>query len=1025
MRVLWKTILAGLACPVAFVAAGAQQGPTITGHVTEKATDRPIGDANVVIVGTTRGARTDAQGEYRITNVTPGTYTIRVTRLGYTAAARSVTVAAPGATVDFQLGQTAATIDAVTVTATGETERKRETGATVATLDTSALNPTVNMNLSEALTARASGVTVTAASGQVGASSRIRIRGSNSISLSNDPLLIIDGVRVNDASASSSIGIGGQTTSRFDDLVPEEIEDVEVIKGPAAAALYGTAAANGVIQVTTKRGAAGRTRWKSFVEDGNLKDMNHYPANFLEFGTRTNGSLTTNCNIDFQARRLCTPDSLVTNNPLAEASPFQTGFTRTAGVSASGGSQTTTYFMSGELRRDDGVYAINHDRKLSLRTNVRSQLTKSFDATVSVGYIGSDLRLPQNDNDILGTISAGLLGLAWDCGPANHYPALCQGDTTSRGYISGQIPTDIMNGINTRQQVQRVTGSLNTNWQALPWLSFNGVYGGDIASRNDNEITYPNRVFFADLPDGNRTVNKATIATYTANQSGTATYDILPTLRSTSTAGVQYTDELFQRSDAFGAVLLAGTTSLAGTNARFAVNEQNTENRTIGALASEQLAWRDRLFVTGAARTDRNSAFGQNFGWIVYPALNASWVVSEEPFFPHLPSVSSLRLRTGWGSSGQRPNVTDAIQFFNPVAVNVGGADVPAFTVGGLGNPNLKPEKSTETEGGFDMGLFGDHTNVEYTHYSKLTKDALVAVTLAPSLGQTASRFQNLGRVRNWGDEMSLKTDIFSLYGVSADLDANVSFNHNKLLDLGVDAQGNPLPPIFLGFSSTQRIQNGFPLGGYFQRTYTFQDKNGDHVISRVNCPNQPQVAGGPDCEIVAGDTSSKAEFLGSPFPRTSINVTPALRFGRWLQLSALFDHEGGQKLYNNTRDFRCTSAFQNCRDVSDPQHTPLADQARAIAAFAFQTRAGYIEDATFTKLREVSATITMPREWAERVHSSNLELTLSGRNLHTWTNYSGFDPEVNALPTGNFSTADFLTQPQIRTFVARLSASF
>jgi hypothetical protein len=473
---------------------------------------------------------------------------------------------------------------------------------------------------------------------------------------------------------------------------------------------------------------------------------------------------------------------------------------------------------------------------------------------------------------------------------------------------------------------------------------------------------------------------------------------------------------------------------LAGTNARFAVGETTTDNKTLGYLVREQLAWRDRLFVTGAARTDRNSAFGENFGWVVYPAFNVSWVASDEGFFPRIPALNSLRLRAGYGASGQRPGFRDPIVFFDPVAVNVGGTETPGFTrAATLGNVGLKPEFSTEIDAGFDLTVFDNRLNLEYSHYDKVTKNGLVQVTLAPSLGAGNTQWQNLGRVRNWGDEVSVRATVLQDSRVSIDLNANFAFNHNRLEELGFDPEGNPLPPIFQGFSATQRIQNGYPLGGYFQRTYTFQDANGDGMISRVNCGIDaltgvrigPDVTGGPACEIAFGDTASAAQFLGAPFPTREINFTPVVRIGQWLQLQALIDHRGGQKIFNATRDFRCTSAFQNCRDVADPETTSLEDQAKAIATLALQSRAGYIEDASFTKLREVSATFRLPQRYVRRFNAAAASLTLAGRNLKTWTKYTGFDPEVNALPTGNFTTADFLTQPQIRYFTARLALSF
>src|SRR5262245_12313339 len=262
-----------------------QNTGTVAGRVTDRQTERPLANVQVRILGSNRGAVTDDSGSYRVLNIPAGSAQIAVLRLGYGPQSRAITVPAAGSvTADFRMAIAVATLDAITVTATGQTERKRENGAPTATIDSSALNKAVISTLSDVLSSRVAGVVVQTAAGETGAGSRIRIRGSNSISLSNDPLLIIDGIRADNSSQSSAQGTGGQLPSRFNDINPEEIEDVEIIKGPAAAALYGTAAANGVIQVTTKKGRAGRTRWEAFAETGTLKDVNDYPPNLRAYG---------------------------------------------------------------------------------------------------------------------------------------------------------------------------------------------------------------------------------------------------------------------------------------------------------------------------------------------------------------------------------------------------------------------------------------------------------------------------------------------------------------------------------------------------------------------------------------------------------------------------------------------------------------------------------------------------------------------------------------------------------------------
>lgn len=1000
--------------------ASAQTFGTISGHVTDRAAQRPLGSAQVHIVGTPRGTQTDENGAYRIINVPPGQVTIRVQRIGYAPQSRTVTVSANAATtVDVELNPSATVLEQVLITATGQSERRRESGVSTAVIDSSIVNKASVATFSDALSSRAPGVVVQTASGETGSGSRIRIRGSNSISLSNDPLLIIDGVRADNTAGGSAIGTGGQIPSRFNDINPEEIENIEVIKGPAAAALYGTAAANGVIQVTTKKGRSGKTRWDGFLDAGDLHDVNTYPENYRTFGRRADGTtLVTNCNLfsltSTSATRCATPDSTITNLPLTAARMIGEGSRRIGGVSAAGGSDAATYFLSGEYSREQGVIPINAQQRLNLRSNVRSQLARSLDANLSVGYSRSDLRRPQDDNNAYGVVSGSMLGKAADCGPRlnTQHPTICGTDTLSHGYYNPGLDPKAFYNINTRQKIQRLTGSLNSNWTPLTWLGVNGTFGADITNRNESETLPPSVLGYSQSTlDGYRGVYKGLITDYTANLSAHGTYNYSPTMKFVTTLASQFTDVGFNRTDAYGAKLLAGTDALGGTTSRFSVGETTTDVRTLGFIGSEQFAWRDRLFLNGAIRTDRNSAFGQNFQRIYYPALSGSWVVSDEDFFPKAATkvISSLRVRAALGTSGQNPGYLAADQYFNPVAVVVNGVDVPGFTIGGVGNPDLRAERSRETEGGLDLGFFDGRINAEYTYYTKRTRDALVNVNLAPSLGTSTSRFMNLGQVHNWGNEAQVRANVVDRGPVHFDLTVNGTWNSNRVDTLGYDVIGNPIPPIYLGFNgNSQIIKTGQPLGAYWQPAILgYADANGDGLISAS--------------EVKVDSVSS---YLGSPFPAAEITVVPAFDVGSNVRITATFDHRSGQKLLNFTNYYRDV-LIQNGQVVQAPKTVSLAQQAAAQAGAAYGTFAGYIENDTFTKLREVAVSLTLPRAWAARANAGSATLTLAGRNLHTWTKYTGVDPELNAGGQANFTTADFLTAPQVRYLTARLALSF
>lgn len=666
------TLLLGLAVLPAVAHA---QTATITGQVTDARTNEPLAEAQIFVAGTPRGSRTGADGRFRIAGVPEGTVQVRAIRLGYGAQSRTLNLAAAqSVAMDFALVASATTLDEIVVTATGASELRRESGVTVGRIETSKVPLAAAPTLSNVLNARSPGLLVDQSGGTTGTSSRIRIRGSNSINLTNEPLLIVDGVRVNNSNTSFSIGLGGQTISRFDDINPDEIESVEVIKGPAAASLYGTAAANGVIQVRTKRGGSGPARWNVYAETGTLKDYIDYPANYRQIGISPTGARVTSCTIDAQARGSapggCTPkpDSLLSFNPIETVSPFRNGFRNSVGVNVGGGTDVATYFFSAEQDNEQGVYEASRLKRINLRANINARVASRADLQASVGYFSSRGQFPFNDNTASGAISAGLIGKAFDCSPATFkQQTLCGADSLSRGYFTANVgPADYF-VIQSKQANERFTGGLNANLQVFSWLQAIGQTGMDIVQRHDHQLTPANRVAFSPTTlEGSRFSNRLYIPTYNTSGSLVATYQLASSLQSTTSAGAQYTRENFRSTSGFGAKILPGTGSLDGTSARFAVDEDNQEVVTLGLYAQQKFGWRDRLFLNVAVRGDQGSTFGSKFGKIYYPSLSISHVISEESWFPRFGALDQFRWRIATGRSGQRPSFRQAETFFSP-----------------------------------------------------------------------------------------------------------------------------------------------------------------------------------------------------------------------------------------------------------------------------------------------------------------------------------------------------------------------
>ncbi|MCI0433728.1 MAG: TonB-dependent receptor, partial [Gemmatimonadetes bacterium] len=570
------------------------------------------------------------------------------------------------------------------------------------------------------------------------------------------------------------------------------------------------------------------------------------------------------------------------------------------------------------------------------------------------------------------------------------------------------------------QSVERTTGSLTGNWQPFSWLAVNGTGGIDVFSLHDTQVLEPNVAPIAETwVNGWAEESRATNFQYTANGAGIASFQLTPRVVSRTTLGIDYNKQRQGATRAKGFGLTPGTRSLDGTSSLFQIDEDNTEVITIGGFVQQQFGLNGRLFVAAALRADDNSAFGEDFGLVYYPSVTGSWVLGEEPFFPELPLVSSLRLRAALGESGQRPQFRQAETYFSPATAATPGGDVPGVTIGGTGNLDLEPERTREIEAGLDLGLFDDRLATELTFFQRDTRDALIARNLPPSLGQTnpatgsGTRFENIGKVRNRGFELALNAHLIDAGSVRWNLRMAGSTLDNDIIDLG-----EGIDPILFNRGWQQHI-SGYPAGGYWQPRIHWNDADGNALL-------------GLD-EFSVEDTLS---FIGPSLPTRMGSLSTDVQLFDFLRISALFEGRAGHYQLDNTEDFRCLFSLatpdRGCAGFDDPDAT-LAQQAAALANNIGDPNtgtvsiAGQIHKADFIKWRELAFTLTPPPALAQRLgRISGLSVTIAGRNLRTWTDYPGLDPEINETGSAsNFSQAEFGTQPQIRYWTVRVNVNF
>lgn len=1011
-----------------------QQLGTVAGTVTDQATSQPLPGVRVQLGNTNVVALTNTEGRFTLRAVPVGRHDVRASVIGYAGGVQSVAVEAGAVVnVDFQLRGAAVSLDAVTVTGSGAEQRSREMGNVTSVLSApKILEAAPVSDLGDLLSGRGANVQVLSSAGTTGAGTKVRVRGLSSFSLSNEPVYYVDGIRVENGSNSFTIGTGGQAFSRINDLNPEEIESIEIIKGPSASTLYGTQAANGVVRITTKRGVAGRPVWQFWSEVGTLKDYNNYPINYFSYGRMLPTDSVRQCLLFQAAAGSCAIDSLSTFNVLEDkvTTPNGTGWRGQVGAQVSGGTDDVRYFFSaeyedelGHLRMPDAEYSRvaqerltstlpydqyrpNDVKKVNLRTNVQATLSRKADISASLGLVRSDGRLPQNDNNVTGLLGSGYFGRGFAgtrraCGAAT---CAAGQDTTPLGSEWGFSRPGEVFAVLAAQDVNRLTGSGTANWRPSEFLTARLTVGMDHSNLIDTRFQALNEgPNFSTNRRGGRTDNRFEISQTTVDAGATGSFNINPTVTSRTSTGLQYLRDRTFGVRATGSEFAPGGKTVGSGSIRTA-SEETTEIITLGFYLEEVVGWRDRLFLTAAVRQDYNSAFGASARGATYPKAALSWVISEESFFPaSLPIITSLRLRGAYGASGNQPGSTAALRFYQSVTTSIAGVDQPGLNISAIGNDSLKPERATELELGFDADLLDGRGHLEFTYYARKTKDALVNRVQPPSIGGPTQRLENLGSTQNKGIEGVISVNTRLLSDVDLDLTLSGSRNVGKLLALapGIPAVG----------TGVQRQVPGYPLFGWWERPILgYHDLNGDGIL----------VAS----EVIVGDTSV---YLGPSLPQTelALNGGLGLLHGR-VRLSGQLDYRGDFKQRNFTEYFRCTSsAANNCEAVNVPG-TPLSEQAAAIAGRTGPgfTSWGYITDGHFLALRELAVTYDTPRSWARMLGASRLALTLTGRNLAKWTSYPGIDPELNGNGQSDF-VIDFLTQPQLTYYTFRVNVGF
>jgi TonB-linked SusC/RagA family outer membrane protein len=934
--------------------AQAQNTGSVTGRVLDAQTNQPVSAVQVYIEGLDLGVLSQQNGGFLLLGVPAGTHTVTVERIGYRSATAQVTVSA-GQTVEqsFRLAEQALQLDEVIVTGTAGGTQRRAIGNAVGTVDAAAITETAPIRtVQDLLTGREPGVTFSRAAGSVGGGAMVRVRGVASVSQGASPLIYVDGIRVSNEQSGPGLADGRQAVS-LDDFNPNDIESIEIIKGPAAATLYGTEASAGVIQIITKRGSAGAPLFDLSVRQGTnfVKDPQGRMGEIWGCPPST-PSCATDADIDNEISVLLYDhEEQLTGVPV-----FRQGHVQTYTLGVRGGTDIVRYFVSGEWDDQEGYARTNFAERMNVRSNVSLLMSEALSFDLSAGWVDGLTRAGgQRDWDDMTWGSPSTL------------------DTEYRGFAF--TPPELRQRREDYRDYSRFTVS-GTLTHRLGPLTQRLIAGRDYPREENTGLTprHPQGEGVVGGSLGSISVENSERIETTLDYSASANFSWNDDLSFTSSFGTQYYASKLMRVSASGEEFPSPTvTTLSAASSITNVSQDIVENKSLGMYLQQEINFRDRMFLTAAVRGDDNSAFGTDFDAALYPKLSATWVVSEEAFWAWGDWVNSLRLRSAWGKAGRQPDTFAAVTIYSPVVAFGGG---PGVAPSVLGNPDLGPEVGTELEVGFDVAFFQDRLSSEFTYYTQRVEDALVSNPVAPSVGFPGSQSVNLGELKNWGWDLTVNARPLDQPSFALDLGAAIAFNENRIEDLG----GRP---------ETSSFREGWPYPvSTSQVLYSAEWADPVNGIGRATTNRMCDGGTGPDGLLPGGApvpcSGAPNILIGRTIPTWDFKFNGTLTLFQNLRVHAMvemlqgdfvrFSHATSQRHRGFANSYKVYNRVQD----NDPEYV-----TRNIYGVSGGWNASNFYG-DFAELREVSLTYTLPAFLTDRVGVSRGTISLAGRNL--WT---------------------------------------
>jgi TonB-linked SusC/RagA family outer membrane protein len=983
-----------------------------------------VQDINVVS-SSGSGATTDAKGNYSLMLPKAGTYNIAVSGIGYKSEAKTLNANGSEESLNFNIVKDALGLDEVVVIGSSLTQTRKQLGNTVNSVTGKSLSNSGSGNLTAALQGKVPGAQITQTSGDPSGAISIRMRGTGTIQGSSEPLYVIDGVIVSnattnvtninvDAGARSEIG-----TNRMADINPNDIEKIDVIPGASASAIYGSRASNGVVLITTKRGKAGQMkidfstsiisnslRKKVYISTygkqlgtaglrlGNISNANTSPTPYTGstvLYTRPDGAIRTLANDAVDVKRYDYQDEI-----------FQKGIGTDNYLSISGGSDKTKYFLSGGYYFNEGIIKNTDFKRVNLKTRIEQIVNKYLTVLGGVAYSNSFANEKPNGNVFWSPINS--VNITNNIFNIN--------DRDAAGNLQGVEPTrvnplSVIQDMKLTQAVNRTISDVQLKIKPFKGLNIDYILGIDNFSQEGRNFI--KRPAYTTGFQGTGYVANVLVNTQLVNNDVNISYlTNFKKFSSLTSTGFNHQNQKITGVSTDGTDLLNGITTINAATASTIVTRYTDDRRQVfGGYLQETFGYDNIAFLTVAGRIDGSTSFPQDTRTYFYPKVSGSVNISDMKFWKEQKFnnwFSSARLRASYGKAGNLTGIGSYDRFSNYNSGNING--VATYNLNpSLGNPIIEPERASEIEIGTDLSFLQNKLGITFTAYNKkiIGNSLLVLRNLAPSTGGTG-KFENVGNLTNKGWELGINANPISKKNFNWNFGFSLNRNINKV------TASSQVTPIFLGNAlgaNSFTVIAGEPVGAFFGN-YFRRDASGNIALD---------AAGRPIAETVGSTTTLATKVIGSPNPDWITSFNNSIEYKK-LSFSFLLDGAFGQDVFNADRRTRQGVGFGDYAEKETKGELP-----RGYVFSIYATEEWRVESGSYLKLREVSLSYQLPN-FAKFIKSTSISVT--GRNLISWDTYDGYDPETNA--GGNSSALrgiDFGNVPIPKTFQVTLRASF